>query len=344
MRISVYIPLAATALLAVLAPYLTRRLPPRRATWALAGAALVGAGSWLGALALLASSGFGRIPQVAHMGSWSIRFLRVEDPVARTVAAACTAVLLAAGITLSRASLRHGRVLLAAFRQCRAMPGEGELAVIDEPRVEAFALPGPPGRPGRVVVSTGMLRALDGAEREALLAHERAHLRGHHHFILLVLRLAAAACPLLFPLAKEGAFTVERWADEEAATAVGDRTVVARAVARAALATTGHHGRAGALAATGGPVPRRVRALLAPPPPSRRLPLLVIAVLLTLCCTSLLDATHDAATMFDGAQDAFSAAHYCRSAPDNRAPHPACAHWDQKRHTEAAAATHSLSP
>ncbi|MFG2353208.1 M48 family metalloprotease [Streptomyces sp. NPDC048521] len=34
---------------------------------------------------------------------------------------------------------------------------------------------------GRIVVCRGMLRCLGAAEREALLAHERAHLRGSHH-------------------------------------------------------------------------------------------------------------------------------------------------------------------
>ncbi|MFC1412657.1 hypothetical protein ACEZCY_27055 [Streptacidiphilus sp. N1-12] len=45
---------------AVLALLLPRRLPPRAATPALTGSALVAAGSWLGTLALLAFSGFGR--------------------------------------------------------------------------------------------------------------------------------------------------------------------------------------------------------------------------------------------------------------------------------------------
>ena len=309
MRISVYIPLAVAAVLAVVGPALARRLHPRTATWALTGAALVAAGGWIGALALLASTLFGQIPQVAFLGAWSIRVLRAEDPVARAVGAACAAALLCATATLGTACWRHGRVLMAAFKECRRMPGSDELAVIDAARVEAFALPGAPGSPGRVVVSTGMLQVLDSSEREALLAHERAHLRGHHHFLLLALRLAAAACPLLYPLAREGAFCVERWADEDAATAVGDRAVIGRAVAVAALAAAGNQHRAGMLAATGGPVPRRVRALFAPPPPPRRMPLVVITALVALCCVSLVDATQDATTLFGGAHHAFSMAH-----------------------------------
>jgi len=308
-RISVYIPLVVAALLALTGPALARRLHPRTATWALTGAALVAAGGWLGALALLASTVFGQVPQVAFLGAWSIRVLRADDPVARTVGATCAAVLLCATVALGTACWRHGRVLVSAFKECRRMPGSDELTVVDATRVEAFALPGAPGSPGRVVVSTGMLQVLDAPEREALLAHERAHLRGRHHFLLLGLWLAAAACPLLYPLAREGAFSVERWADEEAGVAVGDRAVVGRAVAMAALASAGDQRRTGLLAATGGPVPRRVRALLAPLPRPRRMPLLVITALVALCCTSLVDATQDAGTLFHGAHQAYLTAH-----------------------------------
>ncbi|MEU0836662.1 M48 family metalloprotease [Streptomyces sp. NPDC005969] len=49
----------------------------------------------------------------------------------------------------------------------------GDLAVVDDPVPTAFAVL---DMPGRVVVSSGMLRLLDGPERQALLAHERAHL------------------------------------------------------------------------------------------------------------------------------------------------------------------------
>ncbi len=307
MRIGVYLPFAVAAVLAVLASRLAKHLTPRAATLSLAGSALVASVSWLGALALLAFSGFGQIPVVALVGSWSTSVLEAEDPVARTVAGICAVVLLATTVALGLASWRRGRLLVAAFQECHRLPGDGELAVIDDARLEAFALPGLPGRRGRVVVSTGMLRTLQGAEREALMAHERAHLRGHHHLYLLVLQLAAAACPLLRPLAKEGAFTIERWADEDAALAVGDRAVVARALSRAALAKKGSHSHLGTLAAVGGPVPRRVRALLAPSPKPRTTPLIVFALLLALCCGGLAQATQETQRMFDGAQDAYAA-------------------------------------
>jgi hypothetical protein len=84
---------------------------------------------------------------------------------------------------------------------------------------------------------------------------------------------------------------------------VGDRTVVARAVGRAALATSANRSRP-ALAATGGVVPQRVRALLAPPPPRRALPFVAGAALLVVCCGSLADAATDSEQMIETAQRA----------------------------------------
>jgi predicted transcriptional regulator len=62
--------------------------------------------------------------------------------------------------------------------------------------------------------------------------------RGHIYWPLQDAAVAAAAVnPLLAPVREAVTYLVERWADEEAAEAVADRRLVARAVARAALAT-----------------------------------------------------------------------------------------------------------
>jgi hypothetical protein len=131
-----------------------------------------------------------------------------------SVALLAAIALSAATTAAARMIWRRARALLLAAEQARCLPGSGELAIMEDDAVaEAFAVP---GRPGRIVVSTGMLTALDPPQREALLAHERAHLRSH-------------------PLARAVAFTIERWADEEAATACADRHMVARTIAKAAL-------------------------------------------------------------------------------------------------------------
>lgn len=239
MRISVYVPLAVSAVLAVLAPRLAHRLPPRRAAWALACAALVTTAGWLGALALLAFTALARIPEIAQRGAWSAAVLSAAEPVRLFVGVAGAAGLLAACTGLAVSCVRQVRAASRIRRECARLPGDGELVVLDDASPEAFALPGGLRAPGRIVVSRSMLSCLDSREREALLAHERAHLRGRHHLFQAVWRLSAAANPMLRPLAGSGCYVLERWADEEAADRVGDRSVVARAVARAALAASG---------------------------------------------------------------------------------------------------------
>ncbi|MEU3340472.1 M56 family metallopeptidase [Streptomyces sp. NPDC006668] len=298
MLISVYVPFAVTAVLAVLAPRLAHVLPPRRAAWALACAALVAAIGWAGALALLAFTGVAQIPEIAQEGRWSVAALRAEDPVYLVVAAGSALVLAVGAVSLGMAAVGQARHFVRARRECARLSEETELVVVDDDAPLAFALPGPTGR---IVVSRGMLRCLGEREREALLAHERAHLHGRHHLFQCLWRLTAALNPLLRPLAVAGGFVLERWADEEAAQRVGDRRIVAHAVGRAALASAGASLPA-ALAATGGEVPQRVRALLAPPLPRRSLPLVAGGLLLAACCVSLANAASDSDRMVDSAQ------------------------------------------
>jgi hypothetical protein len=143
------------------------------------------------------------------------------------------------------------------------------------------------------------------SEHDILLTHERAHLTAHHYLFVALAGLGAAANPLLRPLATAVTYTIERWADERAATATGDRTRVARTVGKAALAARhapartrppgpalGILGRRSPLAGAG-PVPRRVAALLAPP--LRRRPGLAIATAAVLAAAtcSAAEAAHD---------------------------------------------------
>ncbi|MFJ9896309.1 M56 family metallopeptidase [Streptomyces sp. NPDC091280] len=300
MLISVYVPLLITMVIAVFAPRAAPLLPPRPAAWSLASAALMASLGWLGSLALLAFAGLVQLPEVAEEGQWSVAAVRASDPVYLTVAGLAALTLLASATGLAVAATRQTRHLRWARRECEQLPGDTELAVLDTASPEAFALP---GKPGRIVVSSGMLRCLGDREREALLAHERAHLHGRHHLFQTLWRLCAAVNPLLRPLSAAGGFVLERWADEEAAARVGDRKVVAHAVGRAALATSANRTRP-ALAATGGAVPQRVRALLAPPPRRRALPFVAGAALLVVCCASLADAATDSEQMIETAQHA----------------------------------------
>jgi beta-lactamase regulating signal transducer with metallopeptidase domain len=122
-----------------------------------------------------------------------------------------------------------------------------------------------------------MFSALRSDERAVLLAHEAAHLSGHHHLYVQLAQLAGAANPLLAPTARAVRLAVERDADEAAVAEVGDRRLVARAIARAGLAiAAARRSRstmasvAAALSAADSLIMQRTKALLAPAPQPRR--------------------------------------------------------------------------
>jgi Zn-dependent protease with chaperone function len=227
-------PLAVGVILAVVGRPLGDLLPPATAVPLLTLAGLVTALSTGFVLAVAGFEALAQLPVVASLGTWSARVVAAREPVPLALGAssalACVALM---GAALRR-FVSAGRDLAAAEATCRRLGrGTDGLIVLADDTPDAYALP---GLSGRVVVSTGMLRALPAAERRVLLAHEAAHLRHRHHLYVQAAELSAAANPLLRPLARAVSSAVERWADEDAAQAVGERTVVARAVARASLA------------------------------------------------------------------------------------------------------------
>jgi hypothetical protein len=225
-----YLPLVLPGLLGLAAPRLAERLEPRVATWLLAGSAVVLAGGSTVALGVLVLAGVIRVPLAAWLGHWSPTVIAQGDPVSKVEAAFAALLLVAVCAAALRLLWRRVRALVAAGFEAACLPGAGEYVVVDDPAAEAYALP---GRPGRVVVSSGMLAALDEGEREVLIAHERAHLRAHHYAFVALAHLAAAANPLLRPVGTAVAYTVERWADERAADSCGDRRRAAQAVGKA---------------------------------------------------------------------------------------------------------------
>jgi hypothetical protein len=83
-------------------------------------------------------------------------------------------------------------------------------------------------------------------------------------------------------------FQLERWADEDAAGAVGNRRLTARSLAHAALATTG----TAVLGFAEHEVPARVRALLSGPVTSRPVATLPAVAVLVAGASALIDATY----------------------------------------------------
>ncbi|MGI8682440.1 MAG: M48 family metalloprotease [Mycobacteriales bacterium] len=307
MRIGVYLALGGALVLCLLAHRSARRLGPRLAALTLSVSAVLAAAMWVWNLVLLAGTLIGRLGYVARMGHWSGRALAVHDPVPVAAAFVAALLVLAAAVGLAACGQRVGRELWRIWSAARACPvtTADRLVVVDDPAVRAVAVP---GVHGRVVITTGMVRALSAAERKVLLAHERAHLRYRHGEIRLATRLAAAVMPLVRPLVKDCDYQLERCADEAAAHAVGDRGLTAQALARAALA-----GRPRTIrlpAAVPGfaerSVTSRVQALLAEPTGDQlwRLagPLTVLAITATLS----IEAGRDLEALFELAMRVWS--------------------------------------
>ncbi|WP_425826170.1 M48 family metalloprotease [Streptomyces fractus] len=277
--------LLVALLLPCAAPLLARRVlhrcSPAFALWTLTSSALLLAAGTVAALGTLTLTGLLKIPAVAALGEL-VHPLRVPSAhLMLPLAALALGLLLLAAFALGRAVVRQTTALRTARSQAARRPAAGDLCVVESPHPDAYALP---GRPHRIVVTSAMLRSLGAREREALFAHERAHNAAGHHYFLAAAELAAHCHPALRPVRDAIRLAVERAADEAAATAVGDRRLTARAIARAALATGSGDAARPVMtpAAMTGPVPQRVTALLAPAPAARRATY-GIAVLLAVC-------------------------------------------------------------
>lgn len=291
------IPFACSVLLSVTARSLSRRLSPRTAAPLLTLAALATSLATGIVLCLAAFTALARDPLVAAAGGWPADRRRAWEQLPAgwgILAAVLAGTLLASAV----AYLAHVSWDLArARRACRALTaGTDQLKISPDEHPTAFTLP-LPLRGGAIVVSTGMLRLLTAEERRALLAHEHAHLRQYHTGYVLLAALAAAANPLLRPLAREVRLAVELWADQIAAREVGDGRVVARALARASLAASQPQHPAGfRLAVAESDVSARVRALLSLPPrfrPWAAASVLVLALTSSAIAVTLTLAMHN---------------------------------------------------
>ncbi|MFF7335608.1 M48 family metalloprotease [Streptomyces sp. NPDC008150] len=257
------IPLLLPFTLPVLARRALTRLDPVTVLRALTSCALACAGACVAALGALVLIGLLKLSPFASLGDLVHPLRTPSDVIVLPAATLATGALSLGAWTLARSAVRQVRAFRTARTEADRRPAAGDLCVVDSPHPDAYALP---GRPHRIVVTTAMLRGLGPAEREALFAHERAHNAGGHHYFLAAAELAAHCHPALHATRATIRLAAERAADESAAAAVGDRRLLAQAIARAALAGNAQSStRPGfAPAATTGPVPQRVAALLAP--------------------------------------------------------------------------------
>jgi Zn-dependent protease with chaperone function len=283
MNIAVYVPLLVCAALAVLAGPACRRVPPGAGAWVLTVVAFAGGLGTLWSLGLLTAVLLDDVPG----------FDRVEPlvPVPDPVSALAAGLLAWVVVRVIRTVGAYRREL----RELRALAGVGadDILIADRPEPDAFAFATGVWRSaGTVYVTSGMLRMLDPAQQRTLLAHERAHLTGRHSTARQVATFAAAANPMLAPVRAAVEFLCERHADEAAAAATGNRGLVARTVAAAALARS-----AGKPAMAPGlhrlAVTDRVTALMAPGPRLHWMRLLPLALAVLVLVVAVLDGTSD---------------------------------------------------
>jgi Zn-dependent protease with chaperone function len=137
--------------------------------------------------------------------------------------------------------------------------------VVDHPEPAAWCLPGQ-GR--TVVLTSAVVRELDGAQLDAIMAHERAHQRGRHHLLVGLAGSLATAFPRVsaFRLAHEQVARLAEMAADDAAVSAVPRLAVAGAL----LAVGAPPVAVGALGAGGTATAARVRRLIAAPAPLSR--------------------------------------------------------------------------
>jgi Zn-dependent protease with chaperone function len=263
LRVFVYLPFISCVIAVGSARLVARRTEPHLSSRILTVTGLALAFTTAGALSLLAFTVVARIPIVASQGHWAASAVasRVEVPAWLGVfAIACIAVI---AVRTVRTFDRYRRVLGHAVRL--QLESGGEIVTVKDPASFAYASRIWPFRPGVIIVSEGLQQTLDANERAAVLAHEQSHLTHQHSLYELAALLAGALNPLLRPLQREINFSLERWADEDAA-AVQGRAVAASALAASALHSVGAAPRP-ALAHATTCVPARVEALLDDPRP-----------------------------------------------------------------------------
>jgi len=132
--------------------------------------------------------------------------------------------------------------------------------VVDHPAAAAYCLP---GRARTIVLTSAALTALSDQELVAVLAHERAHLRGRHHLVAATASALAHALPFVPGLQwaqPEQSRLLEMIADDQAA-ASGARLAVARAL----VTLAGGALPSAALGAADVAAVARVERMMAPP-------------------------------------------------------------------------------
>jgi Zn-dependent protease with chaperone function len=200
----------------------------------------------------LAAGEFGSAPQL----------VLVAGALAVVSVSAVTALRLARVVRRLRVHA-HGHA--QAIRLVGRPTSERDVFVVDAPEPTAYCVA---GKPSAIVVTSAAVAALDEQELAAVLAHERAHLSGHHPKVVTALRGLALVFPRL-SLMTDGAAEVSRLlemcADDAAVRRYGHRALLTGLMALAGAAPTA------ALGAADVAVLSRAERLALPPAPRTRI-------------------------------------------------------------------------
>ncbi|MFD8352437.1 M56 family metallopeptidase [Streptomyces coelicoflavus] len=156
---------------------------------------------------------------------------------------------------------RHAEVLAMVGRE-RSDLG---VTVLEDDRPAVYCLP---GTGHRIVLTSAALAALEPQALDAVIAHERAHIRQRHHLVLAFADALERAFPrvqLFHTAAEETRRLVEMAADDEATDRTDSLTLAGALVELAGAGVP-----VASLAASGGQVAGRVRRLLGPRRPLGR--------------------------------------------------------------------------
>jgi bla regulator protein blaR1 len=167
-------------------------------------------------------------------------------------------VLVAVTVRTLRARQRHRDLLDLLATPWPAVP---HAQVLDHPVPVAYCLP---GLRSRLVVSAGVLDALDPPAVKAVLAHEQAHLRERHDLVVLPFVAWGATAPFVRGMVCAQvavAALIEMRADDVAAAAVTPKQLTG------ALRTVGGVAPAAALSSFTDALDRRLLRITRPPAP-----------------------------------------------------------------------------
>lgn len=135
-----------------------------------------------------------------------------------------------------RQAARHRRRQLQVLDLVASRDAELDVLVLDHPAPAAFCLP---GRGHSIVVTSTALAVLSRDELAAVLAHERAHLRGRHHLLVAFFDGLRRAFPRI-PVFVWGSVQVRRLVElsaDDRASCQHTRSAIANAILLLADAT-----------------------------------------------------------------------------------------------------------